>query len=244
MVDLSRARPTEPDRTDEETGEDVYQVYRSYGVVEFRVPAGTVVRQQDIRWSNRSQSTDPRGEFPNMIVQDGALVLPVCDLVGVIVSRTDPAVLAHELWADDDVRTEFMECLQSTYSSLGDADRRKFLHSVQEVVHSTALDRAVSSLVSVEHDMRQKGMSHCRQDTYAQHYRNVLETVEALWGMAGRHEVTSRHGEAFAPPADSQDFEVGRRHWTESREYWRKKLLDMFAPPPDPPEEKKEDWLS
>lgn len=238
-LDLSRANLAKPTRTDAETGEDVYVYARSYGSEEFRVPAGTPVRRQDSRWSllYNHHDRDPRRAFPNAEVSDGALVIPVCDMVDVLVSRTEPATLAREMWTNEEVRQEFVDQMVTGYTSgaVTDADRRRWLHGVREAVHSRALNEAVAKMVSLEHDMREKGRQFYSLDAYSRHYQKVLDTVAGLAGAKVVTELQEECGEHYlGHEADSEDFQIGRRHWNESRGYWRAKLEKLFPPPVEP----------
>ena len=116
-MDISRAPIVEPEFRDADRNEDVYRVHRPYGSTEFRVPSGTEVRMQDARWSNRSSSADPRHTLPNISVEGDAIVIPFCDIVEMVVARAEPAELAKSLWQNDDVREQFIYCMEERYSS-------------------------------------------------------------------------------------------------------------------------------
>lgn len=235
-MDISKAPIAKPDYRDADRNEDVYVFYGGYSTTEFRVPADTEVRKQDQRWSNRRQGSDPRETLPNLEVKDGVIVLPFADLVGLIIERADPTELAKELWANDDVRAEFLHCLTSRYSddNVTDADRRKFLRDVKEEVHSRALDQLVTKLNDLEYNAREA--QRVRHDgwRYDGHYRNVLDTVEGIAGADVKAKLIARFGERYnSGLADHEDFQIGRKHWNEARDYWRKKTLELF-PEPEP----------
>jgi hypothetical protein len=70
--------------TDIATGKDVYVEHRTYGSVEFRVPAGTPVTR-DTQRNYRGISADPRATLPNMEIREGAMVIPITDIVDEII---------------------------------------------------------------------------------------------------------------------------------------------------------------
>lgn len=225
-----------PAYRDDATGEDVYVVHRTYGSVELRVPADTVVHQRDSRGYERRAVTDPTHDqhFPNMEVREGCLVIPVDDVVQQIVARSDPADLAKALWADEAVRDEFTYCLKERYSQghVTDADRRKFLTKVQSAVHSAALDLAVQRLGSIEYDQRQRAQVRLYDRRYQANYESVLETIQLALGSEARSVIESRCGKAYVvPEGNPKDFEIGGKYWTEDHERWRAELTAMFAPP-------------
>lgn len=237
MIDVTRSRPATPSSVDPSTGEDVYRIPGQWTTHEVRVPEGTELRMQDNRWAHKT-STDPRSTLPNVEVKEGVLVIPLSDMVEMVMARAEPADIARELWANDEVRDEFISCASTRYSSggIGDEDRRKLLTALQSAVHDEALDVAVRQLQSMEHDVRQITVKNFRTDSYGMHYNRVLEWVERSCNDVAVAEFKREFGDSWPDRGpDSEDFAIGRKHWNESSTFWRKKLLEMFAPPPTQP---------
>lgn len=235
LVDISKPPAASPDFHDGNTNEDVYTVHRTYGSVEFRVPADTPVKRQDSRWSNHPTG-EPRSTFPNMEVREETILIPFCDIVEMIIARADPVELAKSLWANDEVRQEFIYCLTHQYSegNVGDGDRRKVIAEIKEAIHSTALSALTSKISEVEHEVRERWRSNRYTHDYNAHYFSVLESIEHLHGTEARKEIERRHMARFSRPFDDDDFGIGKKHWNECRDFWRAKTLELFPGPESP----------
>ena len=235
MVELTKMALAEPNHRDGNTDEDVYHFYGGYSTTEFRVPAGTVVHTQDNRWTNR-RSTDPRTVMPNMEVKDGVIVLPISDLITEIVARAEPAVLAKELWQNEDVKAKFMYCVTERYSEGGvdDGDRRALIEKLKETVHSVALDRLGSAMSALEWEARRHYYGYEDRANYARHYAAVLEFVENRFGAEARVALEEAHGRGYVPM--STEPSIGGAEWHEGVEHWRAEVLRNFPAPAASPE--------
>jgi hypothetical protein len=235
-----KRKPASPDFTDIGSNEDVYNVYGSYGTKQFRVPAGTPVTIEDGRFRS-VEFSDPRRTLPNMEVKDGAMVIPLCDIVEEIVARSEPVDLAKALWENDDVRQEFIYCCATRYneSNIGDADRRKLLTEIKEVIHSVALDKLADAMCGLEYEARK---IYCREASIADFRRFYCDVLDTLGQFPDAHAVViSRHGSGvYLRDATYEEFKIGGHHWCETREFWRKKCLEFF-PEPEAPQELADD---
>jgi hypothetical protein len=239
-IELTKRPLAEPNHIDGNTNEAVYVVHGTFGAKEFRVPAGTPVVVQDQRWAFRD-SSDPRRTLPNLEVRDGAVVVPLCDLVGEIVSRSEPVDLAKELWANDEVREEFIYCMAERYSEggVGDADRRKLLDKVKEAIHSKALDKLADAMSGIEYRARDYFRIEERRGDFSHAYAVILELVAGASNVEeALARVVSRFGESY-PSHDPlyREFEIGGFHWNEARDFWRAAVEKLFLiPGADKPE--------
>lgn len=180
-------------------------------------PDGTVTQEdRGHRWD---RTGDPRRAFPNMEVVDGELRLPVADLVGEILRRTEPAELARALWGNQDVREAFLDEMAMSYrsqSEVTEAERREWLHKVRASVHSLTLDRACQKLFQAEYE-------HARYFDRFTMTTNLNRRLEAA-GSAIRMECEPEH----------PDFRIGGNAWNEARDYWRRMMVGRFSPPAEP----------
>lgn len=175
----------------------------------------------------RHGQSDPRTTFPNMEVSDGEVRFPVEDLVPVILSRLDPVDLARALWQNEDVKAEFMSCLTERWSEggIGDADRRKFLASIKEAIHSKALDAFAYTAQKLERAFGQKWFF------YHEIHRVNDGLREAGFEDRDGNPIRLRHEDS--DPA----FRIGGEHWNDAREHWRAEAARMFAIPADETEQ-------
>ena len=231
-VELTKRPAAQPAFTDGNTNEDVYHFHGSYGTQEFRVPAGTLVTKQDQRWGSR-ESSDPRRTLPNMEVRDGALIIPVCDVIQEIIDRAEPVDMAKALWQNDDVKSEFMYCVTERYSEGGidDGDRRELLQKLQSAVHSKALDKLACALCDVEYHTRNFWLQQRDRSDYARSYHDILSELE-LYHPAAHARIVERFGEtAFRHDPDYDEFKIGGAHWNETRDHWRRYVESYFPYP-------------
>lgn len=244
MVDIVlKRKPASPSFTDLDSGEDVYDVYGSYGTKQFRVPKDTPVTVEDDRFRGH-ESSDPRRTLPNMEVKDGAMVIPLCDIVEQIVSRSEPVDLAKALWEDDDVKAEFIYCAAERYSEgcVDDGDRRELLRQLQSTIHSAALDKLASAVSGVEHRARDFWMSQRDRSDYARFYYDILCELEQRFPDA-HARIVERFGTKACQhsPEEYDEFKIGGAHWNETRDRWRKYVESYFPYPEAFVKERRED---
>lgn len=224
-------RPSKAEVAHEIGGENPATVYR-IGKYEVAVRADGVTYCVP-SWHT---SSDPRRTLPNMEISDGEIRIPVVDLVGEVLARLDPVDLARELWTNDEVKAAFMEALVSRYASdsLGDAERRAFLHGVKEAVHDVGQGRAIDLLQSLENRASQR-WSVWQEIGQA---NAALEAADAKWpdGTPMR----------LRDPSNEPEFKIGGASWNEARDHWREALVAMFPGPEpgEPPADSETDALA
>jgi hypothetical protein len=229
-VTLTKRPAAKPAFTDTATGEDVYVEHRTYGSVEFRVPAGTPVTR-DTQRNYRGVSGDPRLTLPNMEIREGAMVIPITDIVDEIVARAEPVDLAENLWQNDEVRERFIECMAERYTQGGieDKDRRALLAKVGAIVHGQALDKLADAMVGLEREAVRKA-AYWQQvrgvnDTLRNHDIRVSRSVKNDDGTWGTELVLLQM--QLDPEAEN----IPGKAWNEAREFWRKEVLRQFPLP-------------
>lgn len=193
-------------------------------------------------------SSDPGKHFPNMSVSDGAITLPIEDLVGFILERISAEELADGIMDDDEARSALVYKMAERYASPGfvDGDRREFLTKVQQQIHAEAIGRAVERLNKAEEAHRARDDYYRWRKIEIGHYRGIYEYVVTLLGSVLKDDPLSvKRLEAFQAghmsPDKLNEFIGDHRdpvlkesvgpQWRESREFWRSKLLEHF---PDP----------
>ncbi len=193
--------------------------YGAYEVTIPNDPDGDVTYRKP-----REIYSDPRKTFPNMEVVDGSMRIPLDDIVSAVLARVKPAEIAVALWADEEVRSEFIYAMTERYSSMnvGDADRRKFLNEVKETVHSKALDRLGNAMAKMEYD-------------YSGRF-SVWREVEAINNTLEHYGVTRPpRGDEDGPqplriadPTRNEQFSIGGKVWNEARDHWRDEVARLF----------------
>lgn len=170
---------------------------------------------------------DPRETFPNMEVSDGEMRIPLDDIVSAVLARVKPADIAVALWADDEVRDEFIYAMTRRYSSdnISDADRRKFLSEVKDAVHSEALDRLGNAMAKLEYECAQR-FSIWQE---VQQINNTLEHYDVTRPPRGEEE--GEQPLRITYPTNSKEFSIGGQAWNEAREHWRDEVLRLFPTP-------------
>ncbi len=193
-------------------------------------------------------SGDPGKHFPNMSVSDGALTLPIEDLVGFILERISAEELAEGIMADDEARAALVYKMSEQYASPGftDGDRREFLTKVQQQIHAVAIGRAVERLNKAEETHRSRDDYYRWRKVETGHYRGLYEAFQtALYELreAGKLDdggVQRRLALHTAPDALDEYIEHHRDpiikesvgpQWHESRDFWRKRLEECFPEP-------------
>ncbi len=169
-------------------------------------------------------SSDPRQTFPNMEVCDGEMRFPLDDLVSAVLARVAPAEIAPSLWQNDEVKELMMEALSVRYSEMGldDGDRRRFLASVKEAVHSAALDKLASAMAGMEYAIAKNYYLHTE--------------IGQINDMLSQYGVTRppRGDEDGPQPLRIKDeqsvgeFKIAGTAWNESRDFWRSEVLRQF----------------
>ena len=187
--------------------------------------------------SKYRHTTDPRATLPGLEISDGRIRIELTDLVGLILSRLEPADLARALWSSPDVRREFMHCLSERYASddFCDADRRNFLAAVKETVHSAALDRLTSATAKLEFEVSRRG--HVDHEVYR--INQTLERLNVRVPTENEPDGALLQIQRLDEPVKQSDgnyqrgpLEIGGLAWNEAREFWRKETLRQFPMPP------------
>ncbi len=195
-------------------------------------------------------SGDPGRHFPNMSVSDGAITLPIEDLVGFILERISAEELAEGIMADDEARAALVYKMSERYSSptFTDEDRREFLTKVQQQVYAVAIGRAIERLNKAEEDHRSRNDYYRWRKVETGHYRGLYDRyTNALYELreAGKLDdagVQSRKANLTTPDDLDKWIEQHRdpvvtesvgQQWHESRDYWRKRLEELFLEPTD-----------
>jgi hypothetical protein len=229
-ITLTKRPAATPAYRDGNTGEDVYVEHRAYSSVEFRVPAGTRVTR-DTQRSHRGVNGDPRSTLPNMEICDGALVIPIADIVDEIIARADPVDLAEALWQNSEVRARFVECMSERYAEGGvdDEDRRSLLAKVGAVVHGQALDKLADAMVGLEREAVRRAAYwqgvRAINDTLRDHNVRTPRSVKNDDGTWGTEHVLLQM--QIDPEAEN----IPGKAWNEAREFWRKEVLRQFPLP-------------
>lgn len=193
-------------------------------------------------------SSDPGKHFPNMSVSDGAITLPIEDLVGFILERISAEELAEGIMADDEARAALVYKMSEQYASPGftDEDRREFLTKVQQQIYAVAIGRAVERLNKAEEGHRSRDDYYRWKEVELGHYRGIYEYVVTLLGSVLKDDPQSeKRLEAFraghtSPERLAEYIKENRDpvvkesvgpQWHESRDYWRKRLEEFFPEP-------------
>lgn len=239
---MTKHPDAKPDFVDE-AGNDCYRVSRSWSNEIIRVPSGTPVQRYTEMGSMRRNETRERlsHHFENSFVQDDCLVIPIDDVAKRIIAGSDPVALAQSLWAaSEDVCEAFMEALTRRYSdgSLSDAQRRKFLTKVQTEVWAVSLDKAVDRMET--YDAARRDAFRHREIIDAlrymaaalireiNHEAATLDSVRRSDGVERVVKWLDRVGK------DCRETEVVGADWRETREFWRRAIVEKFPEPFDP----------
>jgi hypothetical protein len=245
IKDIMHDKIIEPDYYEGDT-ENLTKVYKFYGSKVVKIyPDGTVTSEDPSRYYHRVD-TNPRQTFPNMEVVDGEMRIPMCDIIEEIVARANKQDLARALLEDPDVRSNMVYGLSERYSQegLNDVDRREFIDNVKEAIHSTALDKLANIMNTIEYKVREKAYYYDTRNSYGEHYRDVLESIQLFWnseydleGITITDWLQMRHGDPkqFYYKTD-KDYNIGGKHWNETRDFWRNKMIELFKKD-DPTEE-------
>lgn len=225
-------RPTKA-TTHQYLGGDKPAAVYEIGLYQVTVYDTTPGEHPEVTYCHKYRHTsDPRSVLPNMDIADGEIRIPLTDLVGEALKRLEPVELAKALWQDDDVRAEFMECLVTRWSEqgIGDADRRKFLHGVQEAVRSKAVDELASTMAKLEYEFSKRG-----------HYYHEVNRINGLLRELDIRCGSDQHllqFEAQDRPVKKDDggfergeLEIGGKSWEEARAYWRAEVAKRFPAP-------------
>lgn len=172
---------------------------------------------------SRHQEARVSATFPNIEVRDGAMVLPIEDIVEAILARVQPAEIAVALWGDSEVREQFIYALTTRWSKLNvnDADRRKVLAEIKEAIHSKALDAFAYTAQKLEHSFGKKWFF----------YHEINRVNEWLH----QHEIKDADGGTIRLRHEDSDpvFKISGEGWHEAREHWREEAAKLFGSPED-----------
>ena len=217
-------------------GDDPKTVFQ-VGQYEVTVPGDDVEITYRIPYHRQ---TDPRTTFPNMEVHDGEIRIPVADMVDEVLSRIEPVELAQALWTNDDVKSEFMDCLTTRYNGQGinDNDRRDFLKKVKEAVHNEAVDRLAVAMAKCEFEIS-------RRSHYYHEIQRINETLRELDVKIMRGRM-NENGDWVTEPTLLQfnaldrsekhkdgtftrgELEISGKAWEEARAHWRDEVSKRF----------------
>ena len=171
---------------------------------------------------DRSRATRAENSFPGLEVSDEAISIPIVDLCNEIMSRMEPADLAHNLLQHDEARETLIDALCHRWADgPTDEDRRKVITAIKDAVHCTALDKLCNAMAGMEH----------RFNEHAFHYHEVNRVNDLLAAM----ECVDSQGEPLRlRHSDSlPELRVTGKAWNESREFWRTEILKRFPIPDD-----------
>jgi hypothetical protein len=92
-------------------GGDQLRAVFEIGEFEVEVPTTATENDEPIEpavtyRSKYRHTTDPRATLPGLEIRDGQIRIELTDLVGLVLSRLEPADLARALWSNADVRQE------------------------------------------------------------------------------------------------------------------------------------------
>ena len=185
--------------------------------------------------------SDPQSTFPNMTVESGSINLPIDDLVAFLLARITPEELAEGIITDDDARAALLSKLAERYNEPGftDADRRSFLTKVQQQVHAVAIGHAIERLNKAEEAHRSRSDYYRWKAVEIGCYKNLHDTAVAMIGddmerlarFNQCHLTPERLKAAISEERDPVVTENVGPQWHESRDFWRKKLLEYFPEP-------------
>lgn len=197
------------------------------GQYEITVPADDP--EADITYTvpSRFRDSDPRGAFPNMEVRDGEMRIPLDDIVSAILARVEPVEVAVALWANDEVRDEFVSAMVERYSQMnvGDPDRRKVLDGLQEAVHSKALDTLSSKMASLEYSVSKRSYLHSEIDRINETLAYYEVTRPPRGDEVGPQPLRIK-GEQQVP-----EFAITGIAWNRAQAFWRAEVLRQFPMP-------------
>jgi len=224
-----------PNHTDPITNEDVYLIYSGGSVQEFRVPANTHVSldtQRNYYYYNNNQRTGLAEHFPSSRVEGGVIKFEIADLVDEIISRCEPAELARALISDNDVRENLVYGLTERYSGEGinQADRVKFLAKVGQAIHDERLSKFSERLSNSEFATAEKFSFWSQSDQINKflHDNNVMREGYTK-------DENGNFTNTLVPMRISvqKDMNIGGEKWNEARDYWRKRIEELFPAPND-----------
>jgi hypothetical protein len=166
-----------------------------------------------------------------MEIRDGAMVIPITDIVDEIVARAEPVDLAEGLWQNDEVRERFIECMSERYAQGGikDKDRRALLAKVGAVVHDQALDKLANAMARTEYET----VRRCAFWQDVSRINDTLRNLDVKVPRSVRNDDGTRGTELvlLQMQVDPEAEKVGGKNWNEAREFWRKEVLRQFPMP-------------
>lgn len=213
---------------------DVFQV----GKYEVRIPSTDDLVQDGPPVTFKApydRSTKVDRILPSIEIDDGVLRIDLEDLAQVILDRASPAEIAEACWANEDVREAFMEAFTQTYyTKFTDADRRKWIASVQGVIHSLELSRLTNAISDVEHNAAKLANEAARFSDF----NLFLKGNNAVHGPTPYNDQTGRTGKPIEYPFARRNIidlsiRTNGGAWSDARDFWRNQVLAWFPPPPD-----------
>ena len=222
-----------------EKGEDGLSAVFTLGSYKIRVQIHDENNQPKVTYSrdDRYRSSDPRKTFPNMEVRDGMFILPVEDLTSEILSRCEPKDLARALWANDEVKAEFMYCMTERYTdgAFNNQDRREFLHKIQVAILADATSNLSDRFAESE-------FNFCKMKYFWDQVNAANQTIKIAEDRVRQclgHNHPDYSGDLFTITRIKEDgsdplTKIGGTAWNESRDYWRAKISELFPDPEAP----------
>lgn len=226
---------------------DDARVFKAWGV-SITVPHDTTQPAKVAHVYNKWGASE--NPMPNLSFSDGEMRIPVEDFVDLILRRVPADELAEGLWADDSVRERFVYCMAERYGGgfVEDADRRKLLDQVQVAIYAKAIDDVASALENREGDLRAVSNRSRWQKVQIGHYKGLFEKHQAALyemreaGLIDDEAVVARQKYLSTPDDLEKHMEERERNdpvvystvgpaWHESRDYWRKRLEEVFPRP-------------
>lgn len=235
----NRASLKEPDVVLEDA-----RVFKVWGV-SITVPNDTTLPAQVAHVYNRWGASE--NPMPNLSFSGGEMRIPVEDFVDLILRRVPADELAEGLWADDSVRERFVYCMANRYGGgfIEDADRRSLLNQVQQAVYAKAVDDVASALENREGDLRAVSNRSRWQKVQIGHYKGLFEKYQAALyemreaGLLDDEAMLARQKYLSSPDDLEKYIDERERNdpvvystvgpeWHASRDYWRKRLEEVF----------------
>ena len=170
----------------------------------------------DVTYRRERNTHEPRKTLPNLEIDEGVVKFYLEDLVEIIFSRLEPHELACELWRDERVVEEFMECLTQKYRGMGDTERRTYLAKIKEEVHDQALDKLADAMSKLEYSMSQRSHFYHSINSINERLRNI----GCVDGDGNKLRIEHHDHDP--------DFKIGGKHWAGARDWWRKEVKRLF----------------
>lgn len=216
---------------------------REFGFNEYKIHIWEDGKVSVIRntWGNQLSA-----DLRNLRVEDGRLMIDICDLVNVILQKVPMEELTDSLLTDAEVRSQLVYKLAHRFSDgMDDNERRKFLLEVNSQIWDEAIDRLVMKMTEVETQLRAKTQYIRYQRTEFNLYKGLYEwCLNSFLYDDGSERARKLHTEFLSRflsdeklverfPNDPLLSQSIGKDWQETRAYWRSKLEEVFAEPND-----------